>query len=199
MPAVEYGGRMAEIGGDPAGSQRGARLRTNRFVALWRLGHYIRPWRVKVAASFLAALLGVAASTCRSAVIEAIVNGPIKRGDAAAAGAAVPRRASASGSSRRRSSSSAASCSGTPSSPSSATSATTSTPTCNDSRSVSTTAGEPGSCCPARPATCRRSGASSASARSISSSTRCSTSRCLCCSSRRTGRWAWSLRHRRSR
>ncbi|MGN6473914.1 MAG: ABC transporter ATP-binding protein [Mycobacteriales bacterium] len=66
---------MAEIGGDPAGSQR------NRFAALWRLGRYIRPWRVKVAASFLAALLGVAASTLVPLVIEAIVNGPIKRGD----------------------------------------------------------------------------------------------------------------------
>lgn len=56
-------------------------MRTNRFVALWRLGQYIRPWRVKVVASFLAALLGVAASTLVPLVIEAIVNGPIKRGD----------------------------------------------------------------------------------------------------------------------
>lgn len=69
---------MAEIGGHPARSQR------NRFVALWRLGHYIRPWRVKVAASFFAALLGVAASTLVPLVIEAIVNGPIKRGDSSA-------------------------------------------------------------------------------------------------------------------
>ncbi|HVT65972.1 MAG TPA: ABC transporter ATP-binding protein [Mycobacteriales bacterium] len=69
---------MAEIGGDPAGSQR------NRFVALWRLGQYIRPWRVKVAASFVAALLGVAASTFVPLVIEAIVNGPIKRHDSPA-------------------------------------------------------------------------------------------------------------------
>lgn len=69
---------MAEIGGDPAGSPR------NRFVALWRLGRYIRPWRMKVAASFLAALLGVAASTVVPLVIEAIVNGPIKRHDSPA-------------------------------------------------------------------------------------------------------------------
>ncbi|HVV75334.1 MAG TPA: ABC transporter ATP-binding protein [Mycobacteriales bacterium] len=67
---------MAEIGGDPAGSQR-----QNRFVALWRLGRYIRPWRAKVATSFLAALFGVAASTVVPLVIEAIVNGPIKRHD----------------------------------------------------------------------------------------------------------------------
>jgi ATP-binding cassette subfamily B protein len=72
---------MAEIGGDPAGSQRRARSSTNRFLALWRLGQYIRPWRVRVATSFLAALLGVAASTVVPLVIEAIVNGPIKRGD----------------------------------------------------------------------------------------------------------------------
>ncbi|HWC34394.1 MAG TPA: ABC transporter ATP-binding protein [Mycobacteriales bacterium] len=72
---------MAEIGGDPARSQRKARLTSSRFVALWRLGQYIRPWRVKVAASFLAALLGVAASTLVPLVIEAIVNGPIKRHD----------------------------------------------------------------------------------------------------------------------
>ncbi|HVT22100.1 MAG TPA: hypothetical protein VHE57_12020, partial [Mycobacteriales bacterium] len=72
---------MAEIGGDPAGSQRRARSTTSRFLALWRLGQYIRPWRVKVATSFLAALLGVAASTVVPLVIEVIVNGPIKRGD----------------------------------------------------------------------------------------------------------------------
>jgi ATP-binding cassette subfamily B protein len=66
---------MAEIGGDPAGSPK------NRFLALWRLGQYIRPWRIKVATSFFAALLGVAASTCVPLVIEAIVNGPIKRDD----------------------------------------------------------------------------------------------------------------------
>jgi ATP-binding cassette subfamily B protein len=70
---------MAEIGGDPAGSQR-----QNRFVALWRLGQYIRPWRVKVAMSFLAALCGVAAGTVVPLFIEAIVNGPIKHRDAGA-------------------------------------------------------------------------------------------------------------------
>ncbi|HEX3706762.1 MAG TPA: ABC transporter ATP-binding protein [Mycobacteriales bacterium] len=72
---------MAEIGGDPARSQRGGRLESNRYVALWRLGRYIRPWRVKVATSFFAALLGVAAGTFVPLVIEAIVNGPIKRHD----------------------------------------------------------------------------------------------------------------------
>ncbi len=58
-----------------------------RFAALWRLRTYVRPWRTRVAISFLAALLGVAASTLVPLVIEAIVNGPIKRHDT---GALVP-------------------------------------------------------------------------------------------------------------
>lgn len=76
---------MAEIGGgDSTGSQPSGRFRSSRFLALWRLSRYIRPWRVKVAASFLAALLGVAAGTVVPLVIEAIVNGPIKRHDTSA-------------------------------------------------------------------------------------------------------------------
>jgi ATP-binding cassette subfamily B protein len=74
---------MAEIGGDPARSQRGG-SKTGRFAALWRLGRYIRPWRVKVATSFLAALFGVAAGTAVPLFIEAIVNGPIKHRDGSA-------------------------------------------------------------------------------------------------------------------
>jgi ATP-binding cassette subfamily B protein len=42
---------------------------------------YLRPWRRQVAISFVAVLLGVAASTCVPLVIEAIVDGPIKRGE----------------------------------------------------------------------------------------------------------------------
>jgi ATP-binding cassette subfamily B protein len=53
-----------------------------RFAAIWQLREYARPWRVQVVVMFLAAFLGVAASTVVPLVIEAIVNGPIKRGDA---------------------------------------------------------------------------------------------------------------------
>lgn len=53
-----------------------------RFGALWELRSYARPWRKQVVAMFVAAFLGVAASTCVPLIIEAIVNGPIKRGSA---------------------------------------------------------------------------------------------------------------------
>ncbi|HVY11883.1 MAG TPA: ABC transporter ATP-binding protein [Mycobacteriales bacterium] len=64
---------------EDAGRSRLAAERA-RFGALWRLRSYLRPWRTRITISFLAALLGVASSTCVPLVIEAIVNGPIKRG-----------------------------------------------------------------------------------------------------------------------
>jgi ATP-binding cassette subfamily B protein len=53
-----------------------------RFRALWQLRGYARPWRGQIAIMFVSAMLGVAASTVVPLVIEAIVNGPIKRGKA---------------------------------------------------------------------------------------------------------------------
>jgi ATP-binding cassette subfamily B protein len=74
---------MAAIG-NPEDSQPPNRRRLAaeraRFDALWRLCRYLGPWRGRVTVSCLAALLGVAASTVVPLVIEAIVNGPIKRG-----------------------------------------------------------------------------------------------------------------------
>jgi ATP-binding cassette subfamily B protein len=52
-----------------------------RLAALWWLRSYARPWRAQIVIMFLAALIGVAASTAVPLVIEAIVNGPIKRGN----------------------------------------------------------------------------------------------------------------------
>jgi ATP-binding cassette, subfamily B, bacterial len=52
-----------------------------RLSALWWLRSYAIPWRRQVVVMFVAALLGVAASTLVPLVIEAIVDGPIKRGD----------------------------------------------------------------------------------------------------------------------
>jgi ATP-binding cassette subfamily B protein len=52
-----------------------------RLAALWWLRSYAKPWTPQIAVMFVAALLGVAASTCIPLVIEAIVNGPIKRGN----------------------------------------------------------------------------------------------------------------------
>ena len=53
----------------------------SRFAALWWLRSYARPWSRQIATMFVAAMIGVAASTVVPLVIEAIVNGPIKRGD----------------------------------------------------------------------------------------------------------------------
>jgi ATP-binding cassette, subfamily B, bacterial len=55
--------------------------RRSRYAALWWLRRYAGPWRVQVAIMFVAAMLGVAMSTVVPLVIEAIVNGPIKRGN----------------------------------------------------------------------------------------------------------------------
>ncbi|MBV9872038.1 MAG: ABC transporter ATP-binding protein [Frankiaceae bacterium] len=52
-----------------------------RLAALWWLRSYATPWRGQIVIMFLAAMIGVAASTVVPLVIEAIVNGPIKRGD----------------------------------------------------------------------------------------------------------------------
>jgi ATP-binding cassette subfamily B protein len=59
----------------PAGRSR------SRYAALWWLRRYAGPWRTQVVVMFLAAMLGVAASTVVPLVIEAIVDGPIKRGN----------------------------------------------------------------------------------------------------------------------
>jgi len=53
----------------------------SRFAALWWLRSYLKPWSRQVAVMFVAALVGVAASTLVPLVIEAIVDGPIKRGE----------------------------------------------------------------------------------------------------------------------
>ena len=52
-----------------------------RLAALWWLRGYAKPWSARIAVMFVAALIGVAASTLVPLVIEAIVNGPIKRGN----------------------------------------------------------------------------------------------------------------------
>jgi ATP-binding cassette subfamily B protein len=52
-----------------------------RLAALWWLRPYAAPWSRQITAMFLAALVGVAASTFVPLVIEAIVDGPIKRGE----------------------------------------------------------------------------------------------------------------------
>jgi ATP-binding cassette subfamily B protein len=52
-----------------------------RLAALWWLRSYARPWSSRIVIMFVAALLGVAASTLVPLVIEAIVNGPIERGN----------------------------------------------------------------------------------------------------------------------
>lgn len=56
-------------------------LMRSRFAALWWLRSYLKPWSRQVAVMFVAALVGVAASTLVPLVIEAIVDGPIKRGE----------------------------------------------------------------------------------------------------------------------
>jgi ATP-binding cassette subfamily B protein len=67
---------------DPDHSPEPAGFRA-RIAALWWLRPYARPWSRQILIGFLAALVGVAASTVVPLVIEAIVDGPIKRGDRA--------------------------------------------------------------------------------------------------------------------
>ncbi|HEX3906513.1 MAG TPA: ABC transporter ATP-binding protein [Mycobacteriales bacterium] len=55
--------------------------RRSRYAALWWLRRYAGPWRWQVIVMFIAAFLGVAASTAVPLVIAAIVDGPIKRGE----------------------------------------------------------------------------------------------------------------------
>ena len=59
----------------PTGTAHGSRL-----AALWWLRGYARPWTGRILLGFLAALLGVAASTVVPLAIEAIVDGPIASG-----------------------------------------------------------------------------------------------------------------------
>jgi ATP-binding cassette subfamily B protein len=53
----------------------------SRFAALWWLRSYAKPWSRQITIMFVAALIGVGASTLVPLVIEAIVDGPIKRGN----------------------------------------------------------------------------------------------------------------------
>ena len=73
---------VTDAGGEqaPEGVPRVALMRS-RFAALWWLRSYLKPWSRQVAVMFVAALVGVAASTLVPLVIEAIVDGPIKRGE----------------------------------------------------------------------------------------------------------------------
>jgi len=77
---------VAVVGGeqipDPDNPPVGEGFRA-RLSALWWLRSYARPWKRQVIIMFVAALIGVAASTFVPLVIEAIVDGPIKRGDRA--------------------------------------------------------------------------------------------------------------------
>jgi ATP-binding cassette subfamily B protein len=52
-----------------------------RLGALWWLRSYAKPWTKQIIVMFIAAMVGVGASTLVPLVIEAIVDGPIKRGD----------------------------------------------------------------------------------------------------------------------
>jgi ATP-binding cassette subfamily B protein len=60
---------------------------SRRYRSLWRLRGWLRPFRWQVVVMFVAAASGVGAGTVVPLVIEAIVNGPIKRHDR---GALVP-------------------------------------------------------------------------------------------------------------
>jgi ATP-binding cassette subfamily B protein len=68
-PGAHSGGHSGAIG--------------SRFAALWWLRRYALPWHRQAVVMVVSAILGVAASTFVPLVIEAIVNGPIKRGDRA--------------------------------------------------------------------------------------------------------------------
>ena len=52
-----------------------------RYVSLWRLRSYLRPYTWHIWVMFVAAFFMVAASTTVPLVLEAVVNGPIRRGD----------------------------------------------------------------------------------------------------------------------
>jgi ATP-binding cassette, subfamily B, bacterial len=75
---------VTEIGGEQAPgetAQPRVALMRSRFAALWWLRSYARPWRREIILMFIAAMIGVAASTLVPLVIEEIVNGPIKSGE----------------------------------------------------------------------------------------------------------------------
>jgi ATP-binding cassette subfamily B protein len=55
----------------------------NRYRALWRLRSYLRPYLPQILVMALSAFVGVAASTLIPLVIEAMVDGPIQRGERA--------------------------------------------------------------------------------------------------------------------
>jgi ATP-binding cassette subfamily B protein len=84
LTALGTVGHMAATGEDQfPETGRPSRLAAERvrFGALWQLRTYAAPWRIQIVVMFVAAMLGVAASTVVPLVIEAIVNGPIKRGE----------------------------------------------------------------------------------------------------------------------
>jgi len=54
-----------------------------RYHSLWRLRSFVAPFSPQMTVMFTAAALGVAASVCIPLVIEAVVDGPIRRGDRA--------------------------------------------------------------------------------------------------------------------
>ena len=54
------------------------------YRSLWRLRGYVRPYTPQMLAMLVCATLAVAASTLIPLVLEAVVNGPIHRGDSAA-------------------------------------------------------------------------------------------------------------------
>ena len=152
------------------------RRRAASYRSLWRLRSYVRPYCAQMVAMLVCATLAVVASTLIPLVLEAVVNGPIQRGDRAelvpmffialglgtARGRphrrppprAVGRHAEGGAGDPRRA------C----------------MPTCSGCRSSFTTAGRRASCSRVRRRTSERFGAFSASAPSSSSSTGCSTS-----------------------
>jgi ATP-binding cassette subfamily B protein len=77
---ADQGGSSTDTAPDDPGAPRTESIRA-RFAALWWLRSYARPWRRQIVAMFLAALIGVLASTAVPIVIGAIVNGPIANGD----------------------------------------------------------------------------------------------------------------------
>jgi ATP-binding cassette, subfamily B, bacterial len=72
------GAVRAEADPDNPPEPRGLRV---RLAALWWLRSYAKPWKRQIVVMFVAAMVGVAASTLVPLVIEAIVDGPIKRGN----------------------------------------------------------------------------------------------------------------------
>lgn len=68
-------------------TSRGRRKSAAPYRSLWRLRSYVRPYSRQMLVMFICATLAVAASTLIPLVLEAVVDGPIHRGDR---GALVP-------------------------------------------------------------------------------------------------------------